>query len=74
MWNNKSMAVAAPHPKSKSGIGAYTEMVLGAWSEDDEIISLDMSVVPCNSTKVIPGRCPLRSVNCWPEEYRLCPT
>ena len=36
-----SIAVAAPHPKSKSGIGAYTAMVLGAWPENDEIILLD---------------------------------
>ena len=36
-----SIAVVAPHPGSKSGIGAYTEMVLEQWSVEDEVISLD---------------------------------
>ena len=40
---NRSMSVAfaAPHPQSRSGIGVYTKMVLDNWPDGDEIISLD---------------------------------
>lgn len=36
-----SIAFVAPHPGSRSAIGAYTHMILDAWQAGDEIISLD---------------------------------
>ena len=35
------IAIAAPPPHSPSGIGAYTDMVLAAWPDDDELLRLD---------------------------------
>jgi glycosyltransferase involved in cell wall biosynthesis len=35
------VAVAAPHPASPSGIGAYTANVLDRWSDPSEIVLLD---------------------------------
>ena len=36
-----SVAFAAPHPRSTSGIGPYTHMVLEHWPHGDEVIALD---------------------------------
>ena len=36
-----SVAFAAPHPRSASGIGPYTHMVLEHWPHGDDVIALD---------------------------------
>ena len=36
-----SVAFAAPHPQSASGIGPYTHMVLEHWPHGDDVIALD---------------------------------
>ncbi|MGA0323134.1 MAG: glycosyltransferase family 4 protein, partial [Ilumatobacteraceae bacterium] len=36
-----SVAFAAPHPRSASGIGPYTHMVLEHWPQGDDVIALD---------------------------------
>jgi glycosyltransferase involved in cell wall biosynthesis len=36
-----SVAFAAPHPRSTSGIGPYTHMVLEHWPNGDDVIALD---------------------------------